>query len=80
VTALNSSLILAVHTGVFQRRIFCCIKKRHKRDNVIGNGLTYSAVDCLLANKAIPVKAWTGPEGCSRLRLPDFKKIGALRW
>jgi hypothetical protein len=26
--------------------------------------------------KAIPLKAWTGPEGCRRLRLPDFMKIG----
>jgi hypothetical protein len=26
--------------------------------------------------KAIPVQAWTGPEGSRRLRLPDFKTIG----
>ena len=26
--------------------------------------------------KAIPLEAWTGPEGSSRLRLPDFKTIG----
>jgi len=26
--------------------------------------------------KAIPLQAWTGPEGCRRLRLPDFKTIG----
>ena len=26
--------------------------------------------------KAIPLRAWTGPEGCRRLRLPDFKTIG----
>jgi len=25
--------------------------------------------------KAIPLEAWTGPEGSRRLRLPDFKKI-----
>jgi len=25
--------------------------------------------------KAIPLQAWTGPEGSKRLRLPDFKKI-----
>jgi hypothetical protein len=23
---------------------------------------------------------WTGPEGSSRLRLPDFKTIGTLKW
>jgi hypothetical protein len=26
--------------------------------------------------KAILLQAWTGPEGSSRLRLPDFKTIG----
>jgi len=29
--------------------------------------------------KAISLKAWTGPEGSRRLRLPDFKKIGTWR-
>jgi hypothetical protein len=27
--------------------------------------------------KAIPLQAWTGSEGSRRLRLPDFKTIGA---
>ena len=26
--------------------------------------------------KAIPLQAWTGPEGSRTLRLPDFKTIG----
>jgi len=26
--------------------------------------------------KAIPLQAWTGPEGSKRLRLPDFKSLG----
>jgi len=26
--------------------------------------------------KAIPLQAWTGPEGSGRLRLPDFKTFG----
>jgi hypothetical protein len=26
--------------------------------------------------KAIPLEAWTGPEGSKRARLPDFKTIG----
>jgi hypothetical protein len=30
--------------------------------------------------KAIPLEAWTGPVGSRRLRLPDFKTIGTLRW
>ena len=27
-------------------------------------------------SKAIPLQAWTGPEGSRRLKLPDFKTIG----
>ena len=30
--------------------------------------------------KAIPLQAWTGPEGSRRLRLPDFKTIGTWWW
>jgi len=30
--------------------------------------------------KAIPLQAWTGPEGFRRLRLPDFKTVGTWRW
>ena len=26
--------------------------------------------------KAIPLQAWTGPQGSRRLRFPDFKTIG----
>ena len=30
--------------------------------------------------KAIPLLAWTGPEGSTRLRLPVFKTIDTWRW
>jgi len=30
----------------------------------------------LVKGKAIPLQAWTGPEGSTRLRLPEFKTIG----
>jgi len=30
----------------------------------------------IFKRKAIPLQAWTGPEGSRRLRLPDFKTIG----
>jgi len=30
--------------------------------------------------KAIPLQAWTGPEGSRRFRFPDFKTIGTWRW
>jgi len=26
--------------------------------------------------KAIPLHAWTDPEGSRRVRLPDFKRVG----
>jgi hypothetical protein len=29
--------------------------------------------------KAIPLQAWTGPQGSRRLRLSDFKTIGIRR-
>jgi len=37
-------------------------------------------VQLLVIVKAIPLQAWTGPEGSRRLRLPDFKTIGTWRW
>jgi len=30
--------------------------------------------------KAIPLQAWTGPEGYWRFKLPDFKTIGTWKW
>jgi hypothetical protein len=30
--------------------------------------------------KAIPLQAWTGPEGSRKLSSPDFKTKGILRW
>ena len=30
----------------------------------------------LISSKAIPLQAWTDPEGSSRLRLSDFKTVG----
>jgi len=36
-------------------------------------GLMY---EVKVKGKAIPLQAWTGPEGSRRLRLPDFKTIG----
>jgi len=38
--------------------------------------MLYSVVTQLKGKgKAIPLHAWTGPEGSGRLRLPDFKTI-----
>jgi hypothetical protein len=30
--------------------------------------------------KAIQLEVWAGPEGSRRLRLPNFKTVGILRW
>jgi hypothetical protein len=30
--------------------------------------------------KAIPLQAWTGPEGSRKFRFPDFKTFGTWRW
>jgi hypothetical protein len=30
--------------------------------------------------KAVPLQAWIGPEGSSRLRPPDCNTVGTLRW
>jgi hypothetical protein len=42
--------------------------KQNFSQNFIGKG------------KAIPLQLLTGPEGSSRLRLPDFMTIGTGRW
>jgi len=36
---------------------------------------TYTVIE-LVKGKAIPLQAWTGPEGSRRMRLPDFKTVG----
>jgi hypothetical protein len=40
------------------------------------NQLINAACHVQLKGKAIPLKAWTGPEDSRKLRLPDFKIIG----
>jgi len=40
-----------------------------------------TSLGCKKVNgKSIPLQAWTGPEGYSMLRLPDFETIGTWRW
>jgi hypothetical protein len=41
--------------------------------------ITFSYIaqgNALDKGKALPLQAWTGPEGFRRLRLPDFKTVG----
>ena len=35
-----------------------------------------STSEARVKDKAVPLQAWTGPEGSRSLRLPDFKTIG----
>ena len=51
----------AIDKGCYYRNIKC-----------LNCALLYIAVKA----KAIPLQAWTGPEGTRRLRLPDFKTFG----
>ena len=48
--------------------------------NYLGNIISYKTQPLREMSKgkgkAIPLQAWTGPQGSRRLRLPDFKTIG----
>jgi hypothetical protein len=39
------------------------------------SGARELALSKLHTGKAVPLQAWTGPEGPRRLRIPDFKTI-----
>ena len=42
-----------------------------------GDFIVYTA-GVIAAVKAIPLQAWTGPEGSKNLRLVDFKTVGKV--
>jgi hypothetical protein len=46
---------------------------RHKGELEADGRIT---IKCRVKGKAIPLQAWTGPEGSKWLRLPDFKRVG----
>jgi hypothetical protein len=47
---------------------------------VVGPRWSVGVETCKGKGKAIPLQAWTGPEGSRRLRLPDFKTIDTWMW
>jgi hypothetical protein len=47
-----------------------------KCTKTINNTPIHKSNKTLYKGKAIPLQAWTGPQGSSRLRLPDLKTIG----
>jgi hypothetical protein len=50
-----------------------CLQSLFVASNAVTEMKTYKGKG---KGKAIPLQAWTGPEGSRRLRLPDFKTIG----
>ena len=52
-------------------------KKSHTGTNQVTRmDISYSGNVFGPKGKANPLQVWRGPEGSSRLRLPDFKTIG----
>jgi hypothetical protein len=47
---------------------------------LLGSILLSNKCDSAVKGEAIPLQPLTGPEGSSRLRLPDFKTIGIRTW
>jgi hypothetical protein len=50
--------------------------KTHVFTYVPENAFTARDSQSHVFGKAIPLQAWTGPEGSRSLRLPDFETIG----
>jgi hypothetical protein len=59
----------------------CLSKQINRVTHVKQRRLCIQPVPTLASKgKAIPLQALTGPECSRKLRLPDFKTIGTLRW
>jgi len=50
-------------------RDFCCILRQNKRSIIIIIIIKYKG-----KGKAVPLQAWSVPEGSRKLRFPDFMK------
>ena len=78
------------HSRDTRRSNFCKTVSYLWRHRITSSYGTNSNTLCYVANfvfyksqwkgKAIPLQAWTGPEGSRRLRFPDFKTIGTWKW
>jgi hypothetical protein len=60
-----------VHLDGFTTEITYGVLEINKYVVTIGNAVK---------GKAIPLQAWTGPDGSRRLRLTDFKTVVTRRW
>jgi len=58
--------------------LFCVgpVLKKKITSFVLANNYKFSFWYTVKKGKAIPLQAWTGPEGSRSLRLPDFKTFG----
>jgi hypothetical protein len=56
-------MVVLLHTFIGILRLICYCNQQTSEYEVV-------------KGKAIPIEAWTGPEGPRSLRLPDFKTIG----
>jgi hypothetical protein len=55
------------------------VRNRGRSHNRYENRLMieYMLKNYTVKGKAIPLQSWRGPEGSRRVRLPDFKTVGA---
>ena len=60
-----------VKYGYFQHSLTYLVTYTHTYTHTHTHTYIY-----IYKGKAIPLQAWTGPEGSRRLRFPDFKTIG----
>ena len=73
----NNVILFDVIQSCFVNIAFIYTSERDKSCVALPVAKDYILINFTKGNdKAIPVQAWTGPEGSRRLRLPDFKTIG----
>jgi len=74
-------LPLTIYTLVFQEASSRFrVKSIHARHSYSPHATFFAQLILPYKGKAIPLQAWTGPEGSRRLRLPNFKTVGTWRW
>ena len=47
-----------------------------RKESTITKVMAHSLLELLVKSKAIPLQAWTDPEGSRRMRLPGFTTLG----
>ena len=77
-TEITLVMCIFRYSVVFRSCVLQTNTTQYKKKTVCVGCTEITLVMC--KSKAIPLQAWTGPEGSRRLRLPDFKTIGIWRW